>query len=474
MSNLKVMLTYPNVKWTKWDSATSWTFHPYNLGLLASMIRDKYDVEIFDSTMEDVSREDFGKTIAEKKPDVLGISVLVNEYGEIANIAAKIAKEAYPAIKIVAGGVHAMSSPSRLVADTNIDYVVRGEGEYAFRDLCSFLNGNGKIPERGVTYRKDGQLIDGGVTAFVQNLDRIPFPAYDLVDFKKYTMKTQRESVDSPREPPFTGMRTSRGCPYTCCFCEIDSIAGRKTRFRSLENVASEIEWLIHDYGIKSLAFYDDNLIVDPKRAKDLFRMMAERKYNLKWNNPGTALYKIDEEMMDLMKKSGCVGLNVAIESGNERVLRDIVHKPLNLEFAKKTLKMMKKYDIFLAANFVVGFPGETWDEIRQTIKFAEEIDVDYVKIYNATPFPNTALYNVAKEQDLFREGFDDNKLLWREGWLKSSEFRPQDLKILRAYEWDRINFSNPEKRKKIANVMGITEERLNEIRKETLEKANP
>ena len=148
--------------------------------------------------------------------------------------------------------------------------------------------------------------------------------------------------------------------------------------------------------------------------------------------------------------------------------------KPLDLEHVKQIIKLIKKYDIDLAANFIIGFPGETWEEIRQTIKFAEEIDIDYIKLFIATPCPNTELYRIAKEKNYLRDGFSFKQHLWTDGWIDTPEFRHQDLKILRAYEWDRINFSKPEKKKKIAAMMGITEERLDEIRKDTLRRANP
>lgn len=137
-------------------------------------------------------------------------------------------------------------------------------------------------------------------------------------------------------------------------------------------------------------------------------------------------------------------------------------------------MQQIKKAGIDLVVNFVIGFPGETWSEIRQTLDFAEEIDVDYVKIFVATPFPNTELFRMASEGGYLREDFDPNKHLWTDGWIETLEFRPQDLRILRAYEWDRINFTDSKKRKNIARMMDITEERLNEIRKETLKRANP
>jgi len=242
---------------------------------------------------------------------------------------------------------------------------------------------------------------------------------------------------------------------------------------RSPENIIKEIEFLIKNYGIKSIIFDDDNLLIDKDRAKKLFQLMIEKKFNLKWNIITLAIYKLDESLIDLMKKSGCEYVNISIESGVERVLNNIIHKPLNLDHAMKMMKKLREAEIDTAANFIIGFPGETWSEIRQTLKFAEKFNAHYTKIFIATPLPNTELYNIAKEKG-YLKNFDINKHLWTDGFIETEEFRTQDLKILRAYEWDRINFTDPVKKKNIARMMDISEERLDKIRKETFERANP
>ncbi len=472
-TNNKVMLSYPNFKWSDWMSRTVWNLHPYNLSILSAMINDRYDVEIVDGTFDDLSKDQFKEIIERKKPGILGISVLTNEYGEAGFVAAKLAKEANPEIKTVFGGVHATSLPEYVIKNSDVDYVVVGEGEYVFGELCDFINKRGDLPKKGILYKKEGKIINTGRGEFISDLDALPYPDYSKIDFMKYATSTQREEVGSPRAWPVAHTVTSRGCPYSCCFCEVETISGKKPRLRSVENIIGELEWLINDYGIKSVMFDDDNLLINKKRAKDLFKTMINKKYNLKWNAPALALFKLDEEMIHLMKESGCQYVDVAIESSNERVLKGIIHKPLNLDHGMKMLKKLKEHNIDTCANFIIGFPGETWEEIRQDLKFAGELDVDYVKIFIATPLPNTELYGIAKKNNCLVEGFDFNRHLWTDGWIKTEEFEPQNLKILRAYEWDRINFIDPARRKKIAKMMNVTEERLNEIRKETLKRAH-
>ena len=473
MNNKKITLMYPNFKWADWIDRTSWKTHPYNLGILSATLEDRYDVTLFDGNLNDSSKEDFARMIYETKPGILGISVLTNEYCESGFIAAKIAKETDPSIKVVFGGVHATSLPEFTASNPHVDYVVVGEGEYVLGDLCDFINGKGSFPKKGIAQKKNGKIVNSGRAELIQDLDALPLPSYHKIDFMRYATEIQREEVGGPRAMPYAHTTTSRGCPGGCCFCEVETISGKKPRLRSVESITGELETLIQDYGIKSIMFDDDNLLIDKKRAKTLFKTMIDRGYNLKWNAPALALFRLDEEMIHLMKESGCQYVDVAIESGVERVLKDIIHKPLDLKQGLRMLETLKKYEIDTVANFIVGFPGETWEEIRQNLQFAEEIDVDYVKIAIATPLPNTELYKIAKEKDCLVEGFSFHKHLWTDGWIKTEEFNPQDLKILRAYEWDRINFTNPKKRRKIARMMGVSEARLGEIRKETLRRAH-
>ncbi len=473
MSDLKVVLMYPNLRWCEWEERTLWNLHPYNLGLLTSMVRDFCDVEIFDGTLKDTSKEEFRKIIANKKPDLVGISILTNEYSSAGLCASKIVKEASPETKVVMGGVHATSNGASVIREDSIDYVVMGEGEYVFRDLCKFLKGEGDIPKKGLAFKKDGKIIDTGRADFIQDLDAIPYPSYDKMDFERYINICQREEVGRPREMPYANMITSRGCPHRCCFCEVAHITGRKPRLRSVENIIGEIDLLVQNYGIKSLTFHDDNMMVNKERAKKLFQTMIQKNYNFKWNNPALPLFHLDEELIGLMRESGCCHINAAIESGVERVLKDIIHKPLDLEYGKKMLKELRRVGIDTCANFIVGFPGETWDEIRETLKFAENLEVDYVKIFNAVPFPNTELYEVCKKQGYLRQGFNANKHLWTDGWIETPEFTSDDVKMLRAYEWDRINFTDTDRRRKIAEMMGISEEKLMKIRRDTLNRAH-
>jgi len=478
----KILLMYPNFKWAgKWEARTLWGLHPYNLMLLSAMIDKKYDVTILDANWGSMTEEQFADYLRKEKPELIGISVLTNEYGASGLAAARIAKEVDASIKTVMGGVYATSDYDNIISYPHVDYVIIGEGEYTLKELCDHLFDNGEFPKAGILYKEKDKnegavkIINTGRREFIQDLDALPIPSYHKVDFLRYANSVQRDSVDRARAYPYAHVFTSRGCPFRCCFCAAGGISGRKIRYRSAEHMLAEIEFLMKQYGIKSFIIDDDNILTDKERARSFFKLLIDKNLGLKWNAVSVAVFKLNEEMLELMKKSGCQYVNIAIESGVPRVLRDIIHKPVDLEHAKRMVKKMKELSIDVAANYIIGFPGEKWIEIRQTIRFAEELDADYSKIFIATPLPNTELYEIVKTKGYLTKSWKGfNEHLWTDGYIETDEFRPQDLKILRAYEWDRVNFAKPEKRAKILTMMGVTEQRLNEIIRNTFKRANP
>lgn len=466
----KIVLVIPNYNWNAenrnggGNAGILWHFIPYNLCLLAAVLEqeNRYEIKVIDALAESLSIEQFEARIREENPDFVGISVLMDFYGYTGHIAAKIVKSIDKNIITGLGGVHATANPRANVKDRNYDYIMCGEGEEMLPQLIHFINGERKTLPKGVwTYD-----MEGGHSELITDLDQYPLPAYHLIDYSQYAMKAERKSLDGPAAYPYARILTSRGCPYNCCFCQVDKIAGRKFRPRSAENVLKEIDWLINTYQIKSLIFDDDNLLTDRQRAVKIFKGLE--KYKIPWKMIATAAFLLDDELIELMRKSGCIYVDIAVESGTERVLHEVIRKPLKLEKAIEVVKKLKQENIYVAANFIVGFPGETWEEIRQTIKFAEDLGADYIKLFNAVPLPDTRLYQMAKEQNALVEGFDSENINWRNGMIETDEFTARDMSILRAYEWDRINFATFEKRKRTADMMGISMKELDAIRKKT------
>lgn len=465
----KVLLVVPNYLWGgRSNENTLWHYIPYNLCLLAAVLeqQDVYDISIYDCFKNNSTPEEFEAIIRKEKPDIVGFSILMDFYGDSAHIAASIVKKIAPSIITIVGGVYATANPNKVMQDDNIDYIVVGEGEVALTELIAKLRDDDRCPPypKGVWYRHDKTIVDGGHSDLITDLDKYPYPAYHLIDYDAYSHHAERKSLEGPPEYPYARILTSRGCPFNCCFCQVNRIQGRSFRPRSADNVLGEIDWLIKDYGVRSIIFDDDNLLTDRKRAAAIFEGLC--KYDIKWKMIATAAFLLDDELIELMARSGCIYLDIAIESGCERILNEIIDKPLKLDKALAVIKKLKEVGIYVAANFVVGFPGETWEEIRSSIAFAERCGADYIKIFNAVPLPGTRLYDMAVEQNALVADYDSANVNWRNGAIETGEFSARDLTILRLYEWDRINFSTPSKIKRTADMMGISVSEMNEIRK--------
>lgn len=473
----KVMLVLPNHHWaTDDENYTMWLVHPTQICLLAGQIEDKYDVKIVDCIIDDVSEQQFEDIIRREKPDVVGLSNFTHEYSKAGHKGLNIAKKVNPNIITFMGGVYVITSPELAIANPNLDYAVIGEGELIIQELLAHIYEAGPRPKKGLAFREDGKTIIQPRADFIQDLDLLKYPAYHLIDFLKYATRYQRESTARPRELPFARVCMTRGCPIGCTFCCVESISGGPTRYRSANHMLGELELLKNKYGVKCIFFDDDNLFMNKNKAKELLRGMIERKLDLKWIDEATAIFCMDEETVDLCAQSGCKYLNFAIESGSARVVKDIVKKPIDYPRVIELVKRLRSYDIALAANFVIGNPGETWDEIMESVRFAEELDKYdvYSKFFICTPFPKTKMFEMAKKMGYLDDSIQFDAHHWTGGTFNTPYWRAKDLAVVRAYFWDKVNFSRPEKKKMIAEWMGITEERLDEIRRATREKAIP
>ncbi|MCE1225277.1 MAG: B12-binding domain-containing radical SAM protein [Geobacteraceae bacterium] len=451
---------------SRWFSAAGWELYPYNVCLLAAILRRHYHVKILDCNADNLQMEKALVKIADLNPDFIGISCLAVEYSIHAHALAKGIKKCLPCTPIILGGVYCTLMPEHAMKNPDIDYCVLGEGEQVLGELLKCL-GDAVLPDSmdGVAYRINGELIIKPQRSFIQDLDALPFPALDLIDFKKYCYSDEKFSFTDTRDAtPVAKIYTSRGCPAGCNFCAVEHIAGHKFRCRSVDNVLDEIQYLISEYGVREIVFYDDNLIFDRQRAKQLFRGMIERGFNIQFKPANIAVYRLDKELLDLMKAAGCTTLIFAVESGCNRVLREIMGKPLSVENVPEIVSYALQLGFRCAALFVIGNPGESWDEIRQTMRFAESLEI-YCHFSIATPLPKTRLYYESLGRNYLVNDFSfESGAGCSRGWLLTDQFAPFDLEMLRVYEWDRINFSSPEKRQRSAEFFKVSPEEVEQF----------
>ncbi|MBF0354367.1 MAG: B12-binding domain-containing radical SAM protein [Alphaproteobacteria bacterium] len=466
-SRRKLLLVIPNQRWLKDDIVTTWNINPRFLCVMGAVVKDLVDVEILDCQRYALTVENFAQELHKRRPDFVGISILTSEYQEVLDEAARISKRELPDVPVIAGGVHVTMEYERVIANLDIDYACRGEGDLVLRDLLLYLLGKGPEPVTGWVYRKKG-LVFTGPHSIVEDLTALPFPDYSLVDYSDYVISQQRQGSNRVPELPGTTLNIARGCPCPCTFCQVASISGKKIRSRSAQQIVEEIEYLRDTYGVRSIAFYDDNFFLSKKIAKETLALMSQRKVGLKWSAAGFAVFALDDEYLELIADSGCTSLNIAIESGNERVLRDLIKKPIkDLKTLPDVIAKIRQKGIDVIANFIIGYPGERWDEIMDTIRYAESCGAHYVKFFVAVPLKGTVMYDMAVEMDALAFPSQDLKVDWRHAQLKSDEWSERDVSALRVYEWDRINFS-PERIEDSARIWGMTIDEVNLMRQQT------
>ena len=370
----KLLLVYPNQRWQKDDMNTVWDLNPATLCLLAAVVKDIVDIKIIDAQFYDLSQNEFKKQVEEYSPDFIGVSIMTSEYQDTLDISIDIAKETNKDMITIAGGIHITTKYQYAFKNKNLDYGVRGEGEEALRKLLLYLVNDEPFPEKGIIYRKDDSIVAQD-QVLIDDMTTLPWPDYSFVKLEDYNNRGARVSPNRPTSYPTYRMLTTRGCPFGCSFCQVELIAGKKVRARDPEDVVNELLYLKKEYGIKSIMFEDDNLLMAQggKYAIKLFKLMIEKELNLEWVGIAFALFLFTDEILDLMQQSGCKGVNVSIESGNERVLKEIVRKPIkDLKLIPEIIEKVRSRGMYCITSFIIGFPGETWEEIRETISFAE------------------------------------------------------------------------------------------------------
>ncbi|OGR47422.1 MAG: hypothetical protein A2021_02010 [Elusimicrobia bacterium GWF2_52_66] len=468
----KILLTQPNYAWL---SKRTWQFPPYTLCLLKAVIKSQAEAIVFDPNFKNLSEEETIKFLKTVNPDLIGVSSISTEYFNVTRHTIALIRKHLPGTVIVLGGVLPTVMTEEAMKDRNVDYWIIGEGELAFPRLIEELRKGAKDLSgiSGLAYWQGSTPVINKME-FVSDLDKVPFPDYSsiagltLCDYGNIKFKYAPGLL--ARNYPSAVTITSRGCPYRCIFCAGRTISGEKVRFRSAENVLNEIDYL-YKQGIREVIFLDDHFLADRNRAIKIMNGILENHRDLTWKCVNVTAWLLDEKILKLMHKSGCNFIVVSIESGSRRVLRDIIKKPIKLENIPPILKLAKSIGFDIIANFVVGFPGETWEEIRETFAFAEKLEADMVNFHIATPLPKTELMDICLREKLLPSDYIENISRYSgygKGLITTEEFTPFELEVLRSYEWDRINFSSDKRKKAVARINGITAEELEDWRVNT------
>lgn len=394
---MRILLTRPN-------SGIPVAPLPVGLMYLASAMREKgHTVRIYDGREREATREDYLREFNEFQPQLVGITAFTIEWSAFHALAA-LAKEWNPNTKVVAGGPHVSAYKQGVLKDANIDHALVGQAEITFPKLVAAYEAGEEPGEiGGLCWRENGERRYNAKWEIHDNLDQLPFPAYDLVDVDRYTNRTHgstqnRLQVRKKAFPIFT----SRGCPYACDFCH--NIFGRKLYKRSMASVMHEIDYVVEKYGMQEMHISDDIFNMDLNHAKSILREIIARPYKLKIAFPnGLRADRVDDEFISLMKQAGTFRIMYAVETGSQEVQRRI-KKNLRLEAALDTIRRTTAAGIHTGAFFMFGHADETREEMQQTVDFALKSDLNVASFFYATPFPDTDLHHKALERGVSEE----------------------------------------------------------------------
>jgi radical SAM superfamily enzyme YgiQ (UPF0313 family) len=425
----RLLLIAPTYKKTHYSRGFSL---PTGLGYIAEALHNnniKY--EIIDMSLG-YNFKDLKRKIKQFLPDLICISMMTYMYKYNYRFIEKIKKH-FPNIKIAVGGPHLSNLRQKVLEECKaIDFGIVLEGDQTIVNLCR----NNPQKVKGLIYREENKVTFTGEREFIKDLDSIHFPKYRKFDIKKYTK--------------YINIVSSRGCPFQCIFCPVKLTMGRQFRARSPKSIIEEIKYW-YEKGYTSFGFVDDNFTLIRKRVQDLceeIKKSGMKNLNLECPN-GIRADTVDYKLLKLMKEVGFKSIGIGVESGNNLILKNL-KKGETIQQIEQTIKdaIDLGYDITL--YFLIGSPGETLNEVKESINLALKYPVQKVAFYNIIPFPGSELYEWAEKNKIFIKKYPQYMNEEEEHWsnnpvYSTKEFPLKDRK--KAYKLTREVMKEIEKR---------------------------
>ncbi len=381
---------------------------PLGLGYLASYLR-KYG-NFYNTVI--VDKENLFNRIKKEKPDVVGISCTTQDFMKTRDLAKKIKQELD--LPILLGGFHVTALPHKMPKEFDVGVI--GEGEDVLLELVNafekrgafFAKDLGKI--KSLAFRDGNKLKLTERRGNIEPLDRIPFPARDLLPMRRFYLKPARHTFD--KLSIGTSILTTRGCMYNCIFCSQTGFWQHTMRFFSPEYVVAEMREIVDNYKIEMLRVMDDLFAVNRKRVAKIAELMKKEGIpdKVELHVFGRTNLMTDE-MCRYLKAMNVKYINFGFESGSERILRFLKKGSVTVEQHRKALRLCEKHGLLVDGSFIFGTPGETREDIYKTFKLVRDPALKNVMFFKLTPLPASAIWDYAFKRRLVSEDMNWNDL---------------------------------------------------------------
>ncbi len=394
-------------------------FPPLGIQTLAPVLRrEGHRVRMFDTCHPQMQAEHIAQAVKEERPDVMALSCLsTTTYPALKSLAQRLKSEA-PKIPIIVGGPFATMNADRILKDCpDLDCVAVGEGEELLPDYLNNLGDPGSVA--GLVWRNAGEIVRNEARPIIRDLDQFPYPdrtglPIDYIESLPLDVPAVL-SLDK-----FCTVQTSRGCPYSCIYCDIPSLSKGKWRCRSAEHVLGEMQQL-NDQGYRSIYLTDDHFLLKRQRINEICQGIIDRRLEFRWGCEGR-VDAVGVDQLPIMSRANCSFLAFGVEAGTQKIL-DRLNKHQTLEQVEHAVNEAKRHGITRVHGFfVIGSPGETREDIMESFRFAARLQLDTFGFNRLCAYRGTPLW-----QEYVDRGIIDDERDWHK-WFKCSDIDPTAL----------------------------------------------
>jgi len=424
---------------------------PMGLMYLASYLRcfdHNRNIKIIDMVLEEMTPEDILPILKEFQPDICGISCLTMNANNSLRVSEWI-KKWNPACHVIFGGPHPTFMPHKVLESKFVDYCVMGEGEETAHLLISALENNQRHEcIEGIGYRSgDGIALNNRPAAL--DITRLPWPAYDLIPIKHYWKSKIPSHSGRVKYPEYMTVMSSRACPYGCIYCH--NIFGKEFRAREPEDFVEELVMLEKNYGVREFHIIDDVFNLKRERVFEICERISQKLPGIAMAFPnGLRTDLLDKETLRVLKKAGMYYFGAAIESGSPEIQK-MIKKNLDYEKASQAIEEAAKMGIIVHGFFMMGFPGETEEQLNMTIDFAKRSSLNTASFFAVTAYPDTELHKIAKQKGISLPN-DFDAYHYHYNTINLTDIPLQRLRLLRKKAYWKF-YANPFRAYKILSM---------------------